>query len=61
MRIDARNLLQKTNREIKSLNYKLMRIISADDYHTILYPNKNNDIEVIEQTLIYCKVSVRGY
>jgi len=42
-------LLFKTNREIKSLNYKLMRVVTTDDnYHTLLAPNRMNDIEVIE-------------
>lgn len=58
--MDASELLHKTNREIKSLNYKLMRVITSDDYHTIINPYRNNDIEVIEQTYIFCKVNVRG-
>eukprot|EP00347_Sterkiella_histriomuscorum_P006128 403353959 len=59
--MDASELLHKTNREIKSLNYKLMRVITSDDhYHTILNPYRNNEIEVIEQTYILCKVNVKG-
>ncbi len=55
------DLLFKTNREIKSLNYKLMRVVTTDDnYHTLLAPNRMNDIEVIEQTPIVCKVPVKG-
>ncbi|CDW87752.1 UNKNOWN [Stylonychia lemnae] len=50
----------QTNREIKSLNYKLMRVITTDDYHTILQPFRPNEIEVIEQTSILCKINVRG-
>ena len=43
------DLLFKTNREIKSLNYKLMRVVTTDDnFHTLLTPNRMNDIEVIE-------------
>lgn len=49
--VDCQELLFKTNREIKSLNYKLMRIITSDEnYHTLLQPYRYNDIDVIEQT-----------
>lgn len=48
--IDCSQLLHQTNREIKSLNYKLMRVISAEECHTIIVPGKQNEIEVIEQT-----------
>lgn len=55
------DLLFKTNREIKSLNYKLMRVVTTDDnFHTLLTPDRMNDIEVIEQTPIICKVPVKG-
>ena len=37
-----------------------MRVITSDDYHTVLYPYRMNDIEVIEQTHILCKVNVKG-
>lgn len=54
-------MLFKTNREIKSLNYKLSRVIATDEnYHTVLVPNRNNEIEVIELTYIVCKVLVKG-
>lgn len=59
-KVDCSELLFKTNREIKSLNYKLMRVITSDDYHTVLQPFRQNDIEVIEQTHILCKVNVKG-
>jgi hypothetical protein len=46
---DCAELLFKTNREIKSLNYKLMRVVTTDDnYHTLIQPNRNNEIEIIE-------------
>jgi len=55
------DLLFKTNREIKSLNYKLMRVVATDEnFHTVLYPGRVNDVEVIEQTPIVCKVPVKG-
>jgi hypothetical protein len=61
MNQDCAELLFKTNREIKSLNYKLMRVITSDDnYHTVLHPHRTNEIEVIEQTPIVCKVNVKG-
>jgi len=41
-------LLFKTNREIKSLNYKLMRVITSDDYHTVIHPYRPNELEIIE-------------
>ena len=50
----------KTNREIKSLNYKLMRVVTSDDIHTVIHPFRPCDLEVIEQTLILAKVHVKG-
>ena len=46
--VDCSQLLFQTNREIKSLNYKLMRVITSEDYHTVLHNGKVNEIEVIE-------------
>jgi hypothetical protein len=61
MNQDCAELLFKTNREIKSLNYKLMRVITTDEnFHTILHPGRINDVEIIEQTAIVCKVPVKG-
>ena len=38
-----------------------MRVVTTDEnYHTLLHPNRINDIEVIEQTPIVCKVPVKG-
>lgn len=43
-------MLIAANREIKSLNYKLLRIVSANDYHINLLPYRNNKVEIIENT-----------
>jgi hypothetical protein len=49
LKTNCADLLFKTNREIKSLNYKLMRVVATDEnFHTMLYPNRVNDVEVIE-------------
>lgn len=37
-----------------------MRVITSDDFHTILQVDRLNEIEVIEQTNILCKVGVKG-
>jgi len=38
-----------------------MRVVATDEnFHTVLYPNRVNDVEVIEQTPIVCKVPVKG-
>jgi len=61
LKTNCADLLFKTNREIKSLNYKLMRVVATDEnFHTVLYPGRVNDVEVIEQTPIVCKVPVKG-
>ena len=52
LKVDAQDLLFKTNREIKSLNYKLMRVITSDDYHTVIFPYRPNELEIIEQVRI---------
>lgn len=39
-----------------------MRVITSENaYHTSLQPYKQTEVEVIEQTLILCKVAVKGY
>ena len=61
MNQNCAELLFKANREIKSLNYRLMRVITTDENcHTLLLPGRVNDLEVIEQTAIVCKVPVKG-
>lgn len=38
-----------------------MRVVTSDDnFHTILHANRANEVEVIEQTPIACKVNVKG-
>ena len=38
-----------------------MRVVTTDEnYHTVLHPGRVNEVEVIEQTPIVCKVLVRG-
>jgi hypothetical protein len=38
-----------------------MRVITTDEnYHTVLHAGRINDIEVIEETPIVCKVGVKG-
>jgi len=58
---DCSSLLTQANREIKSLNYKLLRIISNDDSHMIVHPLRNNNVEIIQDTQMFCKVNVRGF
>lgn len=54
-------MLTQANRDIKSLNYKLLRIVSNNDQHINVIPLRNNSIEIIENTHIYCKASIKGY
>eukprot|EP00347_Sterkiella_histriomuscorum_P017647 403348540 len=59
---DCQTLLTQANRDIKSLNYKLLRIISTNnDSHINIFPMRQNHIEIIEATHIYCKINVKGY
>jgi len=38
-----------------------MRVVTKDEnYHTVLHPGRVNEVEVIEQTSIVCKVLVNG-
>lgn len=59
-KIDCSSMLHQMNREIKSLNYKLMRVINTQEVHTQLLPGKVNDIECLENTPILFKVEVKG-
>ena len=48
-KVDCQDLIFQTNREIKTLNYKLMRIIATESVHQVLFIGRNNDIEIIEE------------
>ncbi len=60
LQVDVSELLHKANREIKSLNYKLLRVVANEDFHVNLYPNKFNDMELIENTPVVYKLLLKG-
>ena len=54
-------MLQKTNREIRGINYQLQRIVASEQfYHTVLPAKRQQEIEVLEQSMMYFKVGVKG-
>lgn len=53
-------MLYQVNREIKTLNYKLSKVITTNDYHTLLLPDRQNEIECLEGALIVCKLECAG-
>ena len=52
-------LLERIDKNIKLLQYKLSRVVTSfKDYHIVLSPLAPVNIDLIEQTPIYCKVSL---
>ncbi len=57
---NPRGLLQEMFREIKGMNYKLNQIVASEsEFHQILFPRKLNEIEVLEGSPMYYKISVK--
>ncbi|CAI2384502.1 unnamed protein product [Moneuplotes crassus] len=53
------NLIKSTQKQLKCLSYKLSTVISDGNYHNLLEEGQQTRIEVIEDTLIYCKVGLK--
>ena len=58
--MNAQELILKTNREIKNLNQRLLRIVPTESIHTNLIPNKPYDLEIIEGASLLCKLDAKG-
>ncbi|CAI2384197.1 unnamed protein product [Moneuplotes crassus] len=53
------SLIKNTQKQLKCLSYKLSTVISDGNYHNLLEEGQTNRVEVIEDTLIYCKVGLK--
>jgi hypothetical protein len=49
-------LLRNTKKEIKKTSYKLSTVVSDGEYHRKVHANYPEDLEVIEDTLMFCKI-----
>jgi len=59
--INSQKYLDKIDRHIKLLQYKLSRVITTmADYHTLLPANTAVNVDLIECIPIYCKVDTRN-
>ena len=59
--INSQRYLDKIDKHIKLLQYKLSRCITTmADYHTLLPPNTAVAVDLIESIPIYCKVDTRN-
>ena len=56
LKMNCQDILLKTERQIKSIHYKLNTVISNGDSHILLAPKVPFKIDVIEQTFIYMKL-----
>jgi hypothetical protein len=54
--IDCKQLLKKTDRDLKCVSYALSNVISNGENHTVAHNKMPVTIEVIENTPIYVKV-----
>lgn len=58
--INSQVFLDRIDKHIKLLQYKLSRVVSTfADFHTLLVPNQPTVVDLIESTPIYCKVDTR--
>lgn len=57
---DCRELLRTANREIKNISYQLSTVISDGEYHVKLMAMYPEELEVLEETCMYCKVECKG-
>ncbi|CDW87083.1 UNKNOWN [Stylonychia lemnae] len=60
--INCKELIQKANRDIKNLNYQIQRIVATEENnHTVVQNKRSQDLEIIEQSLMYFKVPSKGF
>jgi len=53
-------MLQQANNEIKTLNFRLSRLVSSGNVHQPLYMGQETYLDVIPDQVVYCKVSIKG-
>jgi hypothetical protein len=60
LNVNCQELLVKANLDIKTLNYRLSRIVSSGNVHTQIGYGQHKEIDVIAGQLIYCRVAILG-
>lgn len=55
-KVDCSNILRNIEREIKCITYKLSTVIADGEYHNVVHPKYETEVEIIESTPIYCKI-----
>ena len=50
----------KANKDIKTLNFRLARIVSSGNVHTLIQIGQTKDIDCISDQIIHTKVPIRG-
>jgi hypothetical protein len=61
-RVDCRNILLKANRDIRCMNYELASIVQSvhDVGNNCIFNRKPFDIEILQESYMSFKASVRG-
>lgn len=60
-KVNCYSHLARIDKHIKLLQYQLSRIVtSINEFHIKLLPNATVNIDLIEQTPIYCKIDTTG-
>lgn len=55
--VNCTSFLERIDKNIKLLLYRLSRVVTTySEYHIKLLPNASVNIDLIEQTPIYCKI-----
>ena len=57
---DCREMLRSANKELKNISYQLSTVISDGEYHVKVMPKNPEELEIIEETSVYCKIEWKG-
>lgn len=56
LQTNTAEMLSIADKQIKCISYQLQTVVSDGNFHTVIHPNFENKIEVIEGQYIYCKI-----
>ena len=53
-------MLRTANKQLKNISYQLSTVISDGEYHVKVMAKYPEELEVIEETNMYCKIECKG-
>ncbi|CAI2359273.1 unnamed protein product [Moneuplotes crassus] len=61
MQQNCTDMIRKTTKQIKNMTYKLCTVVADGEYHMTLAPNTLEEVEIMEDTPVYCKMYCKGF